>query len=46
MQNGEKEEVDQKVKKSKETVFVVGDSMIKKMDIYSLDPSIISSWSR
>ena len=40
MQNGEKEEVDQKVKKSKETVFVVGDSMIKKIDGYLLTRSI------
>ena len=30
MQNGEKEEVDQRAKKSKKTVFIVGDSMIKK----------------
>ena len=30
MQNGGKEEVDQRAKKSKETVFIVGDSMIKK----------------
>ena len=30
MQNGEEEEVDQRTKKSKETVFIVGDSMIKK----------------
>ena len=34
MQNGEKEEVDQKPKKSKETVFLVGHGMIKKFDGY------------
>ena len=32
MQNVEKEEVDQRVKKSKEAVFIVGDCMIKKID--------------
>ena len=30
IQNGEKEEVDQRAKKLKETTFIVGDSMIKK----------------
>ena len=40
MQNGEKEEVDQRAKKSKETVFMVGDSMIKKIDRYLLTKSI------
>ena len=39
MQNGEKE-VDQRAKKSKETVFIVGDSMIKKIDGYLLTKSI------
>ena len=34
IQNGEKEEVDQRAKKSKETVLIVGDSMIKKIDGY------------
>ena len=47
MQNGEKEEVDQRAKKSKETVFIVGDSMINKIDGYlSLNPPIINSWLR
>ena len=32
MQNDEKEEVDQRAKESKETVFIVGDSMIEKID--------------
>ena len=46
MQNGVKEEVDQRAKKLKETVFIVEDSMIKRsMDIYLLNPSIINSWS-
>ena len=46
MQNGGKEEADQRAKKLKETVFIVEDSMIKRsMDIYSLNPSIINSWS-
>ena len=40
MQNGDKEEVDQRSKKSKETVFIVGDSMIKKIDGYLLTKSI------
>ena len=40
MQNGEKEEVDQRAKKSKETIFIVGDSMIKKIDGYLLTKSI------
>ena len=40
MQNGEKEEVDQRAKESKETVFIVGDSMIKKIDGYLLTKSI------
>ena len=46
-QNGEKEEVDQRAKKSKETVFTVGDSMLKEaMNIYPLNTSIINSWSK
>ena len=40
LQNGEKEEVDQRTKKSKETVFIIGDSMIKKIDGYLLTISI------
>ena len=40
MQNGEKEEVDQRAKKSKGTVFIVGDCMIKKFDGYLLTNSI------
>ena len=40
IQNGEKEEVDQRAKKLKETVFIVGDSMIKKIDGYLLTKSI------
>ena len=40
IQNGEKEEVDQRAKKLKETVFTVGDSMIKKIDGYLLTKSI------
>ena len=40
MQNGEKEEVDQRAKKSKETVFIVGYSMITKIDGYLLTKSI------
>ena len=39
-QNGEKEEVDQRAKKLKETVFIVGDSMIEKIDGYLLTKSI------
>ena len=48
MQNSEKEKIHQRAKKSKETVFIVGYSMIKKIDgyIYSLNQSIINSWSR
>ena len=47
MQNGEKEEVDVRAKKLKETVFTVGDSMIKEaMNIYPLNTSIINSWSK
>ena len=40
MQNGEKEEVDQRAKKSKKTVFIVEDSMIKKIDGYLPTKSI------
>ena len=40
IQNGEKEEVDQRAKESKETVLIVGDSMIKKIDGYLLTKSI------
>ena len=40
IQNGEKEEVDQRAKKLKETVFIVGDCMIKKIDGYLLTKSI------
>ena len=40
MQNGEKEEVNQRAKKSKKTVFIVGDSMIKNIDGYLLTKSI------
>ena len=40
MQNGEKEKVDQRVKKLKETVFTVGDSVIKKIDGYLFTRSI------
>ena len=40
MENGEKEEVDQRAKKSKETVVIVGDSIIKKIDGYLLTKSI------
>ena len=40
MQNGEKEEVDQRAKKLKGTVFIVGDCMIKKFDGYLLTNSI------
>ena len=40
IQNGEKEEVDQRAKKLKETAFTVGDSMIKKIDGYLLTKSI------
>ena len=40
IQNGEKEEVDQRAKESKETVLMVGDSMIKKIDGYLLTKSI------
>ena len=40
MQNGEKEEVNQRAKKSKGTVFIVGDCMIKKFDGYLLTNSI------
>ena len=36
IQNSVKEEVDQRAKKSKETLFIVGDSMIKKIDGYLL----------
>ena len=36
MQNGEKEEVNQRAKKLKETVFIVRDDMIKKVDGYLL----------
>ena len=39
-QNGEKEEVDQRAKKLKETAFTVRDSMIKKIDGYLLTKSI------
>ena len=48
MQNSEKEKIHQRAKKSNETVFIVGYSMMKKTDghIYSLNPSIINSWSR
>ena len=40
MQNGEEEKVDQRAKKSEDTVFIVGDSMIKKIDGYLLTKSI------
>ena len=40
MQNGEEEKVDQRAKKSKDTVFIVGDSMVKKIDGYLLTKSI------
>ena len=40
MQNGGEEKVDQRAKKSKDTVFIVGDSMIKKIDGYLLTKSI------
>ena len=40
IQNGEKEEVDQRAKKLKETAFTVGDSLIKKIDGYLLTKSI------
>ena len=40
MPNVEKEEYDQRTKKSKEAVFIVGDSMIKKIDGYLLTKSI------
>ena len=40
MLNGVKEEVDQRAKKSKEPVFLVGDSMTKKIDGYLLTKSI------
>ena len=40
MENGEKEEVNQRAKKSKETVFIVGDSIIKKIDGHLLTKSI------
>ena len=40
MQNGEKEEVGQRAKKSKKTVFIVGDSMIKQINGYLLTKSI------
>ena len=40
MENGEKEEVDQRAKKLKETVVIVGDSIIKKIDGYLLTKSI------
>ena len=40
MQNGEKEAVDQRAKKSKKTVFIVRDSMIKKINGYLLTKSI------
>ena len=47
MQKGEKEEVDQTAKKLKETVFMVGHSIIKKIDGYLLTkPSIMNSLSR
>ena len=48
MQNSEKEKIHQRAKKSNEPVFIVGYSMIKKIDgyIYSLNQSIINSWSR
>ena len=48
MQNSEKEKIHQRAKKLNETVFIVGYSMIKKIDgyIYSLNQSIINSWSR
>ena len=39
MQNCENEEVDQRAQKSKETVFIVGDSMIKNIDEYLLTKS-------
>ena len=34
MENGEKGEVNQRAKKSKKTVFIVGDSMINIYDRY------------
>ena len=40
MQNGEKEEVDQRTRKSKETLFIAGDRIIKKIDGYLLTKSI------
>ena len=40
VKTGEKEEVVQKAKKMKETVFVVGNSMLKKVDEYLLTNSI------
>ena len=43
MQNGEKEEVDQRAKKLKETVFLVGDSMITKINGYVLTKSITTA---
>ena len=43
MQNGEKEEVDQRAEKLKETVFLVGDSMITKINGYVLTKSITTA---
>ena len=40
MQNGEKEKVDERGKKSKEKVFIVRDSIMKKIDGYPLTKSI------
>ena len=40
IQNGEKEKIDQTAKKSKKTVFIVGDSVIKKINGYLLTKSI------
>ena len=40
MQNGEKEEVDQRAKNSKEKIFIVRDSMIKNINRYLLTKSI------
>ena len=40
MQNGEKKKSWSKSKKIMETVFIVGDSMIKKIDGYLLTKSI------
>ena len=40
MQTGEKEEVDQRGKKLKKTVFIVWDSMIKKFNGYLVTKSI------